>query len=584
MVNIPSATATPPSSANPSATPNLTPVAAAPASLPDRLQQILQQVQLTGTIAEPPNGATVTLNTVLGALTLLLPQLTEEKQNQLLQQLMNLFQSQKPVTVTVQPGNPPTQVFMLLPPAQSATVGSINANLAAQISLQAKPLPVLPGATLPAVVLPSDISLPTNASPPLSPSVLPQTYAPQPSPYGLPTAPQFAGAPISLVPDAAIAPALPDNVISGELAVQNLLNTDQSALPATPQIPLPNTASTLNTPTLPGALTPPSSTPAAFQVGNAPTSSLAQPLQALQPGNEAIVRVIAVSLPNQPPPVPQAPDQIVARVIASGPNGEPIIKAGDTTLYIRQSAPLPAGTTLLVTVTAAKAQPDMLILPPDTRNVLAFQQIISALAQIDPQLAQQVLSTSIPQPNAALPATLLFLMSAFKQGNVRNWLGDDAADALAHAGKAELIAKLTQDLDAAAMPARDPVVGEWKSYPIPIYNQGQFQVMNFHVHGDGRKNQEKDAGGASRPSYVRFLIDLRLSRLGPMQFDGFVRLKQLDLIIRSEHSLPEGLHRDLRGLYARTLGMIDYAGSLNFQVGRQNWLNVQKTASKAVVT
>jgi hypothetical protein len=561
-------------------------------------------LQLTGTIAEPPNGAELTLNTVVGELTVLLPQLMEEKQNQLLQQLLAMFQTQKPITITVQPGNPPTQILLLLPTTSGGTTASANANLLAQMAAQVKPLQIVPGSALPAVVLPPNISLATTPSPlpgqiqVQAPNIFPQSYAP-PASYNVPLPgvplPDPAAVAPTLIPNVNVIPALPERVISGEMAVQNLLQPNPTAettsSPPPLQIPFPGAPTVIITsqtspqisvplPPAPGMPLPPVSGPLATPAENVS----AEPLP-LQPGNEAIIRVVTIVPPNSPLPAPQAPDQIAATVVASGPNNEPIIKAGDTTFYVRQSAPLPVGTNLLVTITPVKALPVMPLSSPDARNILNFQQIMNAIAQVSPQLAQQVAAASIPQPNAALPATLLFLMSAFKQGSVRSWLGDDAADALTHYGKAELISKLTQELESFAQPVREPVVGEWQSYPIPFINQGQMQILNFHVHGDHGKGQGKDeAVGKARASYVRFLIDLRLSRLGPMQFDGFIRQKQLDLVIRSEQVLPEGLHKELRGLYAKTMGVIDYMGTLNFQVGRQNWLNVQKTASKAVVT
>ncbi|HEU0118546.1 MAG TPA: hypothetical protein VFR09_07930, partial [Alphaproteobacteria bacterium] len=81
-----------------------------------------------------------------------------------------------------------------------------------------------------------------------------------------------------------------------------------------------------------------------------------------------------------------------------------------------------------------------------------------------------------------------------------------------------------------------------------------------------------------------FLIDVRMSRLGPMQFDGFVQPKKLDMIVRSEQILPEGLHQELRNVYLRALSGIDYAGTLNFQVGKKNWLSLQKNVNPATIT
>jgi hypothetical protein len=76
-----------------------------------------------------------------------------------------------------------------------------------------------------------------------------------------------------------------------------------------------------------------------------------------------------------------------------------------------------------------------------------------------------------------------------------------------------------------------------------------------------------------------------MSRLGALQLDGFVRKKQLDMIVRSEQALPAGLDRELKLSYIDVLSAVDYAGTISFQTGRQQWVNIQNPgAAKAVVT
>jgi len=174
-------------------------------------------------------------------------------------------------------------------------------------------------------------------------------------------------------------------------------------------------------------------------------------------------------------------------------------------------------------------------------------------------------------------------MSALKQGDARNWLGSAAADILTHMGKFELAARLIEDMSRPAALARDNTVGEWKSYQIPLQAEGRLQTLNLYVHGDRRDRHARDnkpAGAAQ----VRFLIDMRMSKLGPMQLDGLVQPKKLDMIVRSEHSLPAGLPNELRNAYIRTLDALGYSGGLNFHVGRRHWLVIQQDTQKSIMT
>lgn len=223
-------------------------------------------------------------------------------------------------------------------------------------------------------------------------------------------------------------------------------------------------------------------------------------------------------------------------------------------------------------------------LPPlETPNFQALPQILATLQQIDPAIFQNLMSSFLPQPTDALPGALLFLLSAFKQGNVRGWLGNDAVDSLISAGKSSIIGSLSKELSGAGQPAQDSVVGEWRSYPLPLYAHQQFQALTLYVHGDRdpRKGESANAPGFGR---MRFLIDMRLSRLGAMQVDGFVQPKKLDMILRSETVLPAGLPHDLRAAYLKALNATGFAGTLNFQVGRQHWMVIQRTEDRGQMT
>jgi hypothetical protein len=611
------------------------PIETAITSLPDKIQQLMRQIQVNATVTQLPGDGTAILNSVIGPLTIQLPQLTDAQGQKLLQQLTNLIQTQRPLTVIVQPGSPPTQAFLFLPPTSSASATPPVAPTPDQAINQAVNqvrVPVVPGATLPAIVLP--------------PSQVPQsvTTAQQPVPtYVPPTAtPQTEIAP-ELAPITAalsdfandVAPELVNTPAFQEIAAKAEITAApqpaQSPLPVPLTSPLQNTPE-LNTPSAPTALpaglqsvpqptslaTTPTQLPSqpqaqalatAPQIVPATTAPLAalpttvtpttvapsllpaQPpaLALLQSGNEVTLQVDSVipstvSLANLPSP---GPNQILATVTSSGPNGQVLLQAGDTTLYVKQAVDVPVGTNLLLTVEPAKNAALQTLAAPDVLNFSNLQSVLSNLAQIDPQLAQQVLANHIPQATEALPGALLFFMTALKQSSVRSWLGDDAVDALSRAGKYELLSKLTQDLARSGQDVSDPVVGDWKSYPVPLQNNGQFQILNFYVHGDGGRQQDGQSISATeeaRKKHTRFLIDVQMSKLGSMQLDGFIQPKKLDIIVRSEHVLPEGMHNELRQVYIKSLGGINYAGSLNFQVGRHHWLVIQNAKAQAAIT
>jgi hypothetical protein len=255
----------------------------------------------------------------------------------------------------------------------------------------------------------------------------------------------------------------------------------------------------------------------------------------LQPGREVTLQVNAITPPSANVPATAGANQINATVIGTGPGGQLILKAGDTTLFVRQSVDLPVGTNLLITVAPARLSTPALLPIMNTQEVSPLQQALMALGQIDPEIAQQVMNTVVPQPGANMPAALLFFMSAMKQGDMRN-------------------------------------------------SDGQLQILNFYVHNSSHKSSAQDDGkddagkAVSGPgaSQVRFLIDMRLTRLGAIQLDGLVQTRKFDMMVRSETPLPFDLPKMLREGYLSRLDALGYSGSLNFQIGRQHWLVMQR--------
>ena len=498
----------------------LTPVPVAVTAVPDGIQQLTRQIDVSGTLNTGSSANTFTLTTALGTLTVALPQLADAAKTQLTQQLLSLADSGKTITLSLQPGSPPSQGILLLP----STAGDSAATT--------MPLPA------------TDSLLPTVAPPP-------------------------AGA----VPPALAAIVLPPaTVIPGTVATTagaTLAAGTQQAVPAigAGTVGQPDTAS-IAAPTL---ISP---SAAAF----ASTSSLPPP------GTEVTVR-IAVTVPPGTALPPAGAGQIPATVIGTGPQGQTILRAGDALLYVRQPVDVPVGSNLLITVATAKDAGVELLKPAaDTTLQQPLQAVMGALAQADPQLAAKLTQNLIPQPNPQLPGTLLFFMSALQQGDARGWLGLDAVSLLTKQGKAALIDQLASSFRAGGEVMQDGVVGQWQGYTIPFQAEGQMQMLNFYVHRDPQQSTGDNQTGRPTVTQTRFLIDVRMTRLGAVQLDGLTHMNKLDMIVRSETILPMSLPAELRAVYSDTLSAIGFSGSLNFQTGRANWLVMQQGKAQSVTT
>jgi len=578
----------------------LTSMQAAITAISTMLEDIQHSIQTNAVPTSLTPSGDLALTTSLGTLTINVAtqQLTQTEKQTLTQTLMDMIQAQKPLTLTVLPstvpGQPPTQAIILVPLPQPAAAQPLPpavqtpmppVNLPPVTVGQTFPAEVLPNLpTTPPLTLPPQVApLPQSATPVLPATsaplpVLPPASGPQPAPAQTPTV-----APTVVLPSAPAVAQIPVSISVPSTPAPVTQTVALPPLPAGLQIQTPATpVVTTAPPVLP--VTVVASPVVAAPLPTAPQLPPTTLPALLQPGTDVSVTIDAVLPPptaNIPPP-PLAPNQMIATVINQGSDGNLILKAGDATLFVRTQATAPPGSSFVISIDPAKNSAVILPPLPDINNFPSLPQAIDALAQAAPQIMQQMVANHIPQPTPAMPGALLFLFSAFKQGNLRGWLGSDAVETLMRMGKDDLVASLTRNLSQAGSAAQDNVVGEWRSYPIPLLVQQQFQSLTLYVH------HERDArggqAGEEAAKKIRFLIDMKLSKLGEMQLDGFVQPKKMDMILRSEVGLPPGTHTELRSSYLRATSAVGYAGSLNFQVGRRFWMQMQQQVAKGIVT
>ena len=254
-----------------------------------------------------------------------------------------------------------------------------------------------------------------------------------------------------------------------------------------------------------------------------------------------------------------------------GPSGKPAptsaIPASLATTGGVPSPPTAAGvaplTGAIPVVSSATAQP----LP-------SLAAVLAALMQVDTALAQRVTQAIVPQPNAQLGATLLFFLAAMRGGDVRNWLGERASRTLEASGRGELLQRLGAELASLARQSLDPLPGDWRSYALPLYHDGEVSAGRLLVrHRDADEAGQAESGRGGR----RFLIDVELSRLGPLQLDGMLKTPRLDLVLRSHRPFPIDDRQEVGRLFADACDACGLAGALSFQPGGQGWVQVARS-------
>lgn len=593
--------------------PSVTAAAAAPAAssatvtvgeapiktVPEKLQDLPRPVVLPGTVAgETPEGLT-RVRTQAGEVVIKspLPLLTD-----------------RPVTLQIAAGQPPSLATILAPPTSLVTtpppapaqtpavlvqIGGTPAPAptatggpsVATPSLPAAtpPLPgmgtaappagpIQPGALLPAVVLAVARNAPAPvgrdaAGVPLSPPPVSGSASPSAEPKPA-TAPPSTTAP---------APATPPAAGGGGLAAAAL---GAFAGPDTPEGAADNPVRLGGDAAHPGGG---SDQPPAAAKGDTPRPT--QP-PALRPGGTVAVKILTVEPPsvNTPAfdgadaPLPDPPDSLPAgsvmvRGTIAGTTGEgrPILATRLGMLALGQGGEaLPKGTVLTVALSDPGAALEGIagreVFLASSRAWPALREALVTLAGIDRALAQSLMNTVVPQPNRRMAAAVSFFLSAVRGGDARAWLGDAATDTLRRHGRGDLLAALDREFTAMQQQAADPLPGGWHGFTLPVFDGTMLQPVRVHIHPIRDDEEGKAADKDRPPKGSRFVIDVDLSRLGPLQLDGMVRDRRFDLILRSRTPLDTGLRDELTGVFSTSVGAVGFAGSLLFQTDSRQWV------------
>jgi hypothetical protein len=424
-----------------------------------------------------------------------------------------------------------------------------------------------PAAATPEALL-TALSTSPNATPNPNPTInnAPLIPAVTPAPAAAPTAANVP--PLSLTQNSEVSLRIASVTLPGSTTPMPAAPTASAS--ATPAAQTNAVSTPLGVTTPPPAVTPPAM----------PTGFIITGGQGMGP------------VPPQPPQTVQMPPVLgtfTGAVVAQGPSGAPIIEIANgqagiaspqtSQIQVNVRANLPIGTLVTLEVTAHFEPRIGTPLPPSPASALplsgppglqvgwpALSESIAILQRSDPQAAQQ-LAQAVPDGGARTAAALISFAQAMRSGDARQWPGDSALRALERAGPrgSHLASQLSDEVSALSSRARDTGT-EWRALPIPWNADGHIDRITLISRREGEADEDgkKKSGGGG----TRFLIDLDLSRLGPLQLDGMFRreTKSFDLMIRTKAALDEKIRTDLLGIFASSNAAMGLKGGLTFQI------------------
>ncbi len=469
----------------------------------------------------------------------------------------------------------------------------------------------LPLQTPPPPVLETITAKPAAVSPPLpqstisTPATVPSLLSTTATLPAQPTVTAAAGtevtAPIPIIsPATSGLPGIPAEPIV------NILTQSLTAI-TPPPLPLPVAAAAVTSP-LTGSVTTPA--PAGEQAVLPPSPDILT--QSVRPFDARITSITSPPVPVfasgalPPSPAATADDNqqtplragdITGRIVTHTPQNLPVISFLFTGQDTPQNFILSAGGADLPPGTQIQMTP----LPTSTGNVAAtgtatapfipaaffsnfswpaMDELYQTLQQAAPQAAQALtnMSASPATPNR-LPAMALFFIAAVRSGDIGSWLGDKTADTLRRLGRGDIINRLTRDASGLQRTASEPAAQDWRALALPMAAEGEIHKLMLYYRHDRAPDRDDD----DEKTGTRFIFDLSLSRMGPVQLDGLHRPQnnggRLDLIVRTHDQISAGMQQYMRRLYTDALAQAALGGELSFQHQAETFIKIEMPAT-----
>ncbi len=275
---------------------------------------------------------------------------------------------------------------------------------------------------------------------------------------------------------------------------------------------------------------------------------------------------------------PQAPVQqlLTGTVAPNLSNGQPIVATAGGLLAL-DTAPLAAGSRITLEVVGQPVVPQVakgaeaMMTPYAGSAMPTLEEALDLVKFSDPSGTQRLIA-ALPSLSPRLAANLVAYMGAVRQGDLKGWLGEGALSAIEKKGGREMIKRLESEFkELSEIPARPrpSPSGSWTSFAIPFMSGKHIEPIHLHVRNAPEETGEGHGkgGAASKGGGTRFVVELDLSRLGPMQIDGLMKGgdKKIDFIVRTPAALPSEMRYDLNRIVDSVASASGLVGSIVFQ-------------------
>ncbi len=256
------------------------------------------------------------------------------------------------------------------------------------------------------------------------------------------------------------------------------------------------------------------------------------------------------------------------QVVGATPKNEVLVTTAAGVLVLAQHpSNLPVGTQLTLSILHVEEPPIIPLkddIPEGSPQDWSSLQKIAALTQQEPFLLQIARS----QPTH-LGSQLIFLLAALGFKEPKSLLGEDAFNRLRNAGTSDLLAKLADDISQNQQTwsrSADVPLADWKSVHLPLPQDSSFLRLAVHFRDEPQEKQSTHPESAQH-----LVVELELTRLGPMILDGLIYRKRLEMTLHTQRTLPLSLQKEIDESFQNALSGLAWRGSIRFHTAAQLW-------------
>jgi hypothetical protein len=204
------------------------------------------------------------------------------------------------------------------------------------------------------------------------------------------------------------------------------------------------------------------------------------------------------------------------------------------------------------------------------RGATSLSEIAGLLVQSHGAEGKEALQQALPstQHPQQFASRLLWFLGGVFSGNAAAFVGPEVQRMLEQSGKGELIGRLQKEFGRLKQAGQEGLGNGWTGMLFPVMDGEKID----HGAMFTRRFREENADGKTEDG-TRFVVDMRMSQMGPVQLDGLYRTdgeaKKFDLFVRTNAPLSDEVRTEIFEVFSATTEATGLNGSLQFQVMRK---------------